>query len=111
LRRARAAEDDRAWALVADLRVQRPADWHAADDRAQHELAAACGWPHRHARLGLAALVRRPARLALTAPHVDVRSPLATADVRVCRLGLEVDPGWLPWFGRVIAFHFVVVLP
>jgi hypothetical protein len=24
----------------------------------------------------------------------------------VRRAGLDVDPGWLPWFGRVVNFHF-----
>jgi hypothetical protein len=24
----------------------------------------------------------------------------------VRRLGLDIDPGWLPWFGRVVAFHY-----
>jgi len=25
----------------------------------------------------------------------------------VRRAGLDIDPGWLPWFGRVVAFQFV----
>jgi hypothetical protein len=55
--------------------------------------------------------VRRPARLAFTATHIDVRFPLAGADVRVRRAGLDIDPGWLAWFGRVVAFQFVGRLP
>lgn len=111
LRRVRAAEDDAAWALLADLPTQRPSESRAAEERAQRELAAARGWLHRHARLGLVALVRRPARLALTATHIDLRFPLVGADVRVRRIGLDLDPGWLPWFGRVVAFQFAGRLP
>ena len=111
LRRVRAAEHDAAWALVADLPGLRPAESRAAEERARRELAAARRWLHRHARIGLVALVRRPARLALSATHVDVRFPLAGADLRVRRIGLDIDPGWLPWFGRVIAFQFIGRLP
>ena len=111
LRRVRAAEQDAAWALVAGLPALQPAESRAAEERARRELAAARRWLHRHARLGLVALVRRPARLALSATHIDVRFPLAGADLRVRRLGLDIDPGWLPWFGRVIAFQFIGRLP
>ena len=107
LRRVRAADDDAAWALVADLPVLRPLEARATEERAASDLAAARRWLHRRARLGLVALVRRPARLAFTPTHIDVRFPLAGADMRVRRAGLDIDPGWLPWFGRVVAFQFV----
>ena len=111
LRRVRPADDDAAWALVADVPLLRPSDARMAEERAQRDLAAARHWLQRRARLGLVALVRRPARLAFTATHIDVRFPLAGADVRVRRAGLDIDPGWLPWFGRVVAFQFVGRLP
>jgi hypothetical protein len=111
LRRLRAAPEDAAWTLVDELSPLPPGPSCAVEVRAVHELAAARRWLHRHARLGLATLVRRPARLALTATHIDVRFPLSGADVRVRRLGLDADPGWLAWFGRVIAFQFVGRLP
>ena len=60
----------------------------------------------RHARIGLASLVLRPARLAITPTHVDVFFQLNAADVRIRRAGLDVDPGWVPWFRRVVAFHY-----
>ena len=111
LRRLRTAPDDAAWALVDELAPLPPSTARAAEERALGELAAVRRWLHRHARLGLATLVRRPARIALTATHIDVRFPLSGADVRVRRLGLDRDPGWLSWFGRVIAFQFVGRLP
>ena len=111
LRRLRTAPDDAAWALVDELAPLPHSTARAAEERALGELAAVRRWLHRHARLGLATLVRRPARIALTATHIDVRFPLSGADVRVRRLGLDRDPGWLSWFGRVIAFQFVGRLP
>ena len=107
LHRVHAAEDDAAWRLVADLPPLPPAAAREAQARAFRELALARRWLHRHARLGLVSLVRRPARLSLTSTHIDVRFPLAGADLRVRRAGLDLDPGWLPWFGRVLAFQFI----
>jgi hypothetical protein len=63
-------------------------------------------WLRRIGGLGLASLVARPGRLALTATHADGFFALAQTDLRVRRLGLDIDPGWLPWFGRVVAFHY-----
>lgn len=65
----------------------------------------------RRARLGWRPLVRRPARLSWTATHVDVFFTHRQADVRVRRAGLDLDPGWLPWLGRVVSFHYVETLP
>ena len=45
----------------------------------------------------------------LAAINIDERGlflPLDTADIRVRLLGLDLDPGWLPWFGRVIRFQY-----
>jgi hypothetical protein len=107
LRRVHAADGDAAWLLVADLPPLPPAVAREAQARALRELGLARRWLHRHARLGLVSLVRRPARLSLTSTHIDVRFPLAGADLRVRRAGLDLDPGWLPWFGRVLAFQFI----
>lgn len=72
-------------------------------------LTAARRWLRRAARLGLADLVLRPARIGLTATHVDMHFRLADCDIRVRRAGLDLDPGWLAWFGRVVSFHYDVV--
>jgi hypothetical protein len=63
-------------------------------------------WLRRHARIGLASLVLRPGRIACTPTHIDLFFPLDAADLRVRRLGLDSDPGWLPWLGRVVQLHF-----
>jgi hypothetical protein len=69
-------------------------------------LEAARRWSRRHARMGLAELVRRPGRVAATRTHVDLVFDVRRADVRIRRAGLDLDPGWLPWLGRVLSFHY-----
>ena len=36
----------------------------------------------------------------------DVTWPLAGADLALRRAGWDIDPGWLPWIGRVLRFHY-----
>ena len=62
---------------------------------------------HRHAGIGLRDLVQRTAWVCGTATHLDVVFPLAEVDLRLRRRGLDSDPGWVPWFARIVAFHFV----
>ena len=76
------------------------------DDQAAVWLTAARRWLRRGGHIGLASLVLRPARVAVTATHMDVHFRLSDADLRIRRAGLDLDPGWLPWFGRVVAFHY-----
>lgn len=78
----------------------------SADAQAVLWLTAARRWLRRAGHIGLASLVSRPARLSLTPTHADMHFELCDADLRVRRLGLDADPGWLPWFGRVVSFHF-----
>lgn len=60
------------------------------------------------ARLGLTApsIVRRDARLSLGLTHADVIFRLAQADAGLRRAGLDQDPGWTPWLGYIVSFHF-----
>jgi hypothetical protein len=94
---ARSARDSR---TAADWRIHRDAA------PAEFWLAACRRLLRRRVRLGLASLVRRPARLALTPTHVDVFFAPDAADLRVRRAGLDLDPGWVPWLARVVAFHY-----
>ena len=45
-------------------------------------------------------------RLYLSSSHVDVVMPLSGIKLAVRLAGLDLDPGWLPDYGRVIQFHF-----
>ena len=49
---------------------------------------------------------RRPARVLATASHLDVHMRLQDVALAVRRSGLDLDPGWLPWLGRVVTFHY-----
>jgi hypothetical protein len=59
------------------------------------------------ARLSLRALVLRPGRIAATSTHLDVLFDHTQAELHIRRAGLDVDPGWVPWLGRVIRYHYL----
>lgn len=52
-------------------------------------------------------LLAVPARLHYTPSHLDLDLPLAAVSIAVRRLALDVDPGWVPWLGRVVAFRYL----
>jgi hypothetical protein len=122
LSRLRLDEHDPAWALAGAFRMKAEATGEAPsggspaaaagrciqtlDAAPQLWLSACRRLLRRHARIGLATLVLRPARLALTTTHVDVFFGLNAADLRIRRAGLDIDPGWVPWFARVVTFHY-----
>jgi hypothetical protein len=64
-------------------------------------------WCRRTARIGLHSLVCRPGRIAFTETHIDPAFRASAADIRVRKAGLDIDPGWSPWFGRVVHFHYL----
>jgi hypothetical protein len=68
--------------------------------------ARACHWARRHPRMLLSWIVRRSAFAAITRSHIDIYFALSQADIRVRRLGLDLDPGWVPELGRVLAYHY-----
>jgi hypothetical protein len=76
------------------------------DQQAQIWLTAVRRWLRRRLGIGLASLVLRPARLGHTATHLDMHFYVNDVDMRVRRLGLDIDPGWLPWFGQVVTYHY-----
>jgi hypothetical protein len=63
-------------------------------------------WCRHNAQTGLVAIVRRNGKLSTTRTHLDVYFSLRQLDLRIRKAGLDVDPGWLPWFGRVVTFHY-----
>jgi hypothetical protein len=66
-------------------------------------------WCWRMGRLTPAAIVLRTGEVFVTRAELDITLPLDLADVRIRRLGLDIDPGWLPWFGTfgtVVRFHY-----
>ena len=55
---------------------------------------------------GWRALLARPGRVCLTPTHLDITFDGRLADPAVRRAGLDFDPGWLQWLGRVVSFHY-----
>ncbi len=99
-RRPRAALSQRLPATLAESdahdRTRR-----AVAHRRPRRLAAAARVSALHT------LVCRRSRAGAEAPrtptlHIHVND----ADLRLRRHGLDIDPGWLPWFGRVVAYHY-----
>jgi hypothetical protein len=67
---------------------------------------AARRWCWRAAKIRANDVVTRAGIFSANRTDVDVSLPLDTADIRIRRAGLDLDPGWLPWFGRVVRFHY-----
>ena len=63
-------------------------------------------WSQAPGRLSLAALVHRPGSLVWQRTHLDLYFDHRQAEIRVRRLGLDVDPGWVSWLALVVQFHY-----
>jgi hypothetical protein len=87
--------------------LARPAPRAPLDSPLMAWLTAVRRWCRRNARIGLASLVCRPGRVAVTRTHLDLLFNLADSDLRVPRMALDVDPGWVPWLGCVVQFHYL----
>ncbi|HEY2383489.1 MAG TPA: hypothetical protein VGK48_20135 [Terriglobia bacterium] len=63
-------------------------------------------WCWRHGRITVREIVQRAGYITLTRTDLDVSLSIDSADVRIRKIGLDLNPGWLPWFGRVVRFHY-----
>jgi len=66
-------------------------------------------WCWRAGRLTVKYIVHRKGWVWLTRTDLDVTLPYEGADIRIRRIGLDIDPGWLPWLGlhgKVVRFHY-----
>ena len=63
-------------------------------------------WCHKHAHMRIDEVVARQGRIYATPTDIDVTMPMSAVDIRIRRCGLDLDPGYVPWFGRVIHFHY-----
>lgn len=62
---------------------------------------------HRYASSTLTGLIERPGSIAHTCTHVDVIFDPDQIDSDIRRAGLDIDPGWVSWLGRVLQYHYV----
>lgn len=51
-------------------------------------------------------LAARRGRIVVTPTHLDIEFDGRDADPAVRIAGLDLDPGWVPWLGRVVCFHY-----
>ncbi|HNG39850.1 MAG TPA: hypothetical protein PK981_12525, partial [Accumulibacter sp.] len=56
----------------------------------------------------LARLLLRPGELRVNRWQAEMFWPLSAVDPLLRRAGWDQDPGWVPWLGRRIVFHFGV---
>lgn len=63
-------------------------------------------WLRRRARVRLSEVARRRGGLVAAGEQLEVRFPLDSADVRLRRLALDLDPHWTPWLGLCVRYHF-----
>jgi hypothetical protein len=64
-------------------------------------------WCWRAGRLSVREIVNRRGWVVSSRTDVDVSLALEDADVRLRKIGLDIDPGWLPWFGCAVRFHYL----
>ena len=64
-------------------------------------------WCWRTGKVTVRDVVSRAGVFSVNRTDLDVSLPIEEADIRVRRIGLDLDPGWLPWFGRVVRFHYL----
>jgi hypothetical protein len=53
------------------------------------------------------ALLQLKARVSYSASHLDVQFPMSAAKLPVRLSGLDINPGWVAWLGRVVTFYYV----
>jgi hypothetical protein len=69
-------------------------------------LKAVRRWCRLEARMGLINLIRRKSLVLASQTHIDICFGLDQADIRLRRQALDVNPGWVPWLGYIIRFHY-----
>ncbi|HEX8774580.1 MAG TPA: hypothetical protein VF735_13485 [Pyrinomonadaceae bacterium] len=96
-------------ALIGDARLRRSLSPGVNDLQLLLEswLIAARRWCRRFARIGLRELVCRAGHVSHTRTHIDVFLDHRQSDVRVRRAGLDINPGWVVWLGRVLTFYYL----
>jgi len=98
--RMRVAADDPVFGIlsaVPDPGWQTDLDaWRVGLDR----------WLRRTARIRLAEVVRRRGWITAAEDVLTVRFRVDTADIRLRRWALDIDPGWVPWLGLVARYHY-----
>ena len=96
--RLRVPDDDALHAAIADLELP-PA--HAVQWLRTARLAAI-----EDARLPLLRIARRRGSAWVSPERIDIEFPAASLDLRIRRAGFDINPGFVPWLGRIVHFHY-----
>lgn len=87
---------EQAAAQTVAIPAETLALWRIALDR----------WLRRRAKLNLASLVKRRGWVDIHHETVRLRFPADSADIRLRRLALDRDPGWLDWLGQSVRYIY-----
>lgn len=94
-------------ALPRGLRNAAPLAPMAAEARLMAGLALTVStFLRRRAGLSLRHLVRRPGLVLAGGGHIEVRLHARFVEPEIRAAGLDLDPGWVPWLGRSLAFTY-----
>ncbi len=63
-------------------------------------------WCSQYLEMPLDSLINRPAQIMATRTHLDIIFTHEQVDIAVRRAGLDFDPGWIPWLGKVVKFYY-----
>jgi hypothetical protein len=63
-------------------------------------------WLWRFGRLRIREVVQKRGAVSYSRPQFDITLLLRGVDIRVRRLGLDVDPAWVAWLGLIVRFHY-----
>ncbi len=69
-------------------------------------VTALARWCALHLDMAVTDVLWRPAYFVATRTHIDVIFEHEQVDTRLRRTGLDFDPNWVAWLGRVILFHY-----
>lgn len=95
---------------IDDYRVARKLTNHRIPNLADIETTVTLlisRYLNRYANCGLAGLINRPGRIVNTRTHLDVIFDQEQVDINIRRAGLDINPGWVSWLGRVVQYHYV----
>jgi len=60
----------------------------------------------KFASMSLRAIIHRKGKVSITKTHLDLLLNSDTADVRIRRSGIDIDPGWVSWLGKIVQYHY-----
>jgi hypothetical protein len=61
---------------------------------------------YKESDIDLDGLLPLVARVCLTETHLDIHMPSCAVRLSVRLAGLDINPGWVAWLGRVVTFHY-----